>query len=432
MKLLIELLCMKETVLLQDKVKLCAVSLVGGTLGILLNQRLGFLSQWDRDASQISVILILAITLFYCLLNALLHSYMSLKRAIEISLGCWFLTIGLSVYLKIEGLHFPLGLSGNIFFWSALGCILLKHKIEKTKKDSILKVFKSYVSPELVEIISKDPEKFNLKGEEREITILFSDLQGFTTLAERLPAAELVNVMNQYFTGMSSVIFKHGGTIDKFIGDAVMAFWNAPVKSDAHASMCLKCSLEITKFSDDFFKERKGICDQIGFMPKTKIGINTGTAIVGNIGSSERLTYTAMGDQINLAARLEGLNGSYGTNILISLSTYELLRKTSLSDEGVQFHFIDRVLVKGKSQQTAVFTLSLNDPKYSDLLYEYQASWTDYSNRKFDLAISGFSKLLQAYPENSTLLNLMIDRCHSFKLTPPPPDWAGEYIFKNK
>lgn len=412
--------------------KIGLISFIGGCFGLFLHFKLNFLLDWNGAGYNYDFLITLVTLILFSSITALIFIFLSFKSAIQANVVSWILAILIAFTFQKRGYNFPLGLSANVIFWSSIASVIIKYYLEKSSKDSIIKIFKSYVSPELVEIISRNPEKFRLDGEEREITILFSDLQGFTTLAEKIPPIELVKLMNQYFTGLNSVIFKYGGTVDKFIGDAVMAFWNAPIKSEAHAVMSIKCALEIDNFSDEFFKGLPEICNSIGFVPKTKIGINSGKAIIGNIGSVERITYTAMGDQINLAARIEGLNGVFGTTILISKPTYDLLKKSTLSLENNEVYFIDRVIVKGKSQFTDLYTFAKKNSSHAYFLSRYQQLWNLYLDRKFDEILSQSDSLKNEFPDNLKLIQVLIDRCVDLKITNPPENWNGGHEFKNK
>jgi len=262
------------------------------------------------------------------------------------------------------GLFFFLVLAGDYFFlfldhqhvgitypMATCLCILMTVSIlnyfqEGKARKYIQDAFGHYVAPEVVARLIRDPEALSLKGEQKELTILFCDIREFTAISERMNSRELGWFMNEFLTGMSRVIMENGGTVDKFIGDAIMAFWGAPETDADHAAKAVRAAMLMKKKLEDMrpdFQKRQ--------MPEivVGIGIHTGMVSVGNFGSNERFDYTAMGDAVNLASRLEGINRYYGTEILISGYTRGLL--------GKQFacRYVDRLQVKGRSQWVDIY-----------------------------------------------------------------------------
>jgi adenylate cyclase len=230
------------------------------------------------------------------------------------------------------------------------GSMVANYVTEGREKRRVRDMFSRYVSPEYVRRLADDFETLSLGGNRTEITILFSDIRGFTSISERLPAAQVIEMLNEYLDRMSDVVFRHGGTLDKFIGDAVMAFWGAPIPIEDHARRAVSAALDMlaelealnTRWS------ARGAPAQLAI----GIGVNTGEAIVGNIGSlTRKLDYTAIGDAVNLASRLESLNKELGTTVLVSEST---VRKAGA---GFDFRPLSDVVVKGKTQAVSVFTL---------------------------------------------------------------------------
>lgn len=212
----------------------------------------------------------------------------------------------------------------------------------------IRNTFSKFVSKDVVDELLKHPEKIALGGSRREITIFFSDIRGFTTLSEALSPEELVKLLNEYLSSMTEIIIETKGTIDKYMGDAIMAFWGAPVDLEDHAYYaCIAALIQMDKLSklQDSWKERSLPSIDIG------IGLNTGYAVVGNMGSSQRMDYTCMGDTINLGSRLEGSNKTYGTNIIISEYTYERVKDRVYARE------LDLVQVKGKTHPVRIYEL---------------------------------------------------------------------------
>ncbi|MDY0132247.1 MAG: adenylate/guanylate cyclase domain-containing protein [Desulforegulaceae bacterium] len=215
----------------------------------------------------------------------------------------------------------------------------------------IKEAFSAYVSPIILEKLAKHPEDLKLGGEEKEITILFLDIRNFTTISEKLESVELVNMLKELFNPFTKTIQDNNGFLDKYIGDAIMAFYNAPANVEDHAKMACKSALEMLRFINS--KELKNKFD-FDFDLSIGVGINTGMAVVGNTGADNRFNYTALGDSVNIASRLEGLNKTYGTNILISEFTNKIIGKDFLTRK------IEEVKVKGKTKGVVVYELMEN------------------------------------------------------------------------
>jgi adenylate cyclase len=257
----------------------------------------------------------------------------------------------------------------------------------------------------------------SLGGERREITILFSDIRGFTGISEKLAPEDLVDFLNTYFTRVTKVIMEQRGLVDKFIGDAIMAFWNAPLADTEHAEHAVYAALAMKEQLDHVRKEHGDKYPRL----EIGIGINTGDAVVGNVGSTERLSYTAIGDSVNLASRLEGLTKYYGVHILISESTRKCLK------EDVVVRELDLVKVKGKKEPVKVYEVvglrdSVNDPEKIKL---YENSLHLYYKGKWRDAMKGFSAL------EDTASKLMFERCKEFAADPPVA-WDGSYEMTHK
>ncbi len=267
--------------------------------------------------------------------------------------------IGLSfsfgaVYLVAAILFFELGYTVNMLHvqmaWIISAGVLFGYRYftgERERRE-LRETFSKYVSPEVLEHILENPARVKLGGEEKELTVLFSDIRGFTTLSEKTSPQELVGILNRYFTLMTDEVLKYGGVLDKYIGDAVMAFWGAPVEDGEQADNAVKAALgmvaALQKFNKELEREGKSAIN-IG------IGIYTGRAVVGNIGSAKRLSYTVMGDTVNTASRLEGLNKEYKTNIIIGESTKLKLR------DNYNFKLLGGALVKGKTVPVEIYAV---------------------------------------------------------------------------
>ncbi|MFO1262204.1 MAG: adenylate/guanylate cyclase domain-containing protein [Rhodoferax sp.] len=212
---------------------------------------------------------------------------------------------------------------------------------------AVRRMFAQYVPPAVVEALVARPESLHLGGERRELTILFTDLANFTAMSEGQTPEQTVAVLTEYFGVMTPIIHRHGGTVDKFIGDAIMAFWGAPLADDAHAEHAVRAAMDMQVAMDALVRELTAR----GLPPiAMRVGVHTGTAVVGNVGSSNRFSYTVIGDAVNLAARLEGANKAFGTGILLSEATACQLPAS------VGLRHLDNVVVKGKSQAVKVFT----------------------------------------------------------------------------
>jgi adenylate cyclase len=219
---------------------------------------------------------------------------------------------------------------------------------EQREKKYIRQTFSKFVSKSVVDELLKDPDKLKLGGEKKILTVLFSDIRGFTTISERLTPEALVEHLNEYLQAMTDIVFKYYGTLDKYVGDEIMAFWGAPIPQDDHAVLAARASVEMMRVLGEL--NRKWVSEG---KPELHIGIglNTGDMVVGNMGSSSRMDYTLMGDNVNLGARLEGTNKVYGTNIIISEATYEYVKEHIVARE------LDLIRVKGKELPVKIYEL---------------------------------------------------------------------------
>ena len=282
------------------------------------------------------------------------------------------------------------------------------------------RAFSSYVSPQLLEIISKNPDRLNLGGEKRVITVLFSDIRGFTTLSEGLKPEDLVNLLNEFLTPMTQIILKNGGMLDKYIGDAIMAVFNAPVDIDRHADRACRSALEMVRALDGIntiFKDTYNVKLDIG------IGINTGEAVVGNMGSEQRFDYTAIGDTVNLASRLEGLNKLYHTRIIISENT-----KKDLTEEFLT-RTLDVVVVKGKKEPVRIYELMEDTEENRLKAKEFNEAIEEYFRGNFESAMVMFEELSIRFGDKTSAV--FLKRCSEL-MANPPDDWRGVYVAKEK
>ncbi len=326
---------------------------------------------------------------------------------------------------------FERGIIWNIVFppLSILGSVAsgvsYYYLVERREKKKVMGAFSKYVSPVLVHEIMKHPEKLKLGGERRNITVFFSDIRGFTSISERLSPEELVKLLNQYLSAMTQIVLKNRGLVDKYIGDAIMAFWGAPLDEEQHASLACWTALEMR---DQLDMLRTRWVKQ-GY-PEVNIGmgINTGDAVVGNMGSSERFDYTAMGDTVNLASRLEGLTKQYSVMILLSESTKEVVKEEFVTRK------VDVVAVKGKKQGVAIYELLGKkgevDKKTLQLIDHFEDGFQLYQEEKWNEAIKEFERALKV--KHDKLSELFIERCKAFEKNPPPKDWKGVWVMTTK
>lgn len=271
---------------------------------------------------------------------------------------------------------------------------MYKYLIESSEKRFVKKLFGQYVNENLLKELEKNPDQLKLGGETKNMTVLFSDIRGFTTISEGLNPAELLDLINTYLDEMSNIILKNNGTIDKYIGDAIMAFWNAPLNDESHTFNAVNNALQmieklkLLRKSDTRFTNLN-----IG------IGINTGDIIVGNVGSSKRYDYTVLGDNVNLGSRLEGLNKKYGTKIIISQTTYEQLSKNI---KNVIFRLLDKVTVKGKSHAIQIYQPMKKTKRNLYIKKMYENAFELYSLGHFVKAKNIFEQILVKYKDSPT------------------------------
>lgn len=249
-------------------------------------------------------------------------------------------------------------ISGNLVT-QFLTTITIKYAYSEKEARQIKKIFSSYVTEKIVNELIKNPSMAKLGGARREVTVLFSDIRDFTTLSEKLPPEKVVEILNEYFSTMAEIIFKWEGTLDKFMGDAIMVFWGAPLPQNDHPEKALKCAIEMIsklRYLHSKWKAENKPLLKIG------IGISTGEVLVGNIGAEgKKMDYTVIGDHVNLACRLEKLNKQFDSEILISEFTYERMKETIDSEylDSIYVEELGTILVKGKETPVKIFKVSL-------------------------------------------------------------------------
>ena len=308
-----------------------------------------------------------------------------------------------------------------------VGATVYRYLETQREKRQILGAFEQYVPPRVVEELLAHPEKLTLGGEERVMTVLFSDVANFTTISESLTPRDLVNLINAYLSEMTDIILSYDGIIDKYEGDAIMAEFGAPVYYEEHAIKACGAALDMQARLKVMGRQarRKGLP-----VLNCRVGINTGNMIVGNMGSRQVFDYTVIGDEVNLASRLEGANKAYGTRNMISESTYQAVRE----------HFVTRPLdalrVKGKQRPVQVYELlaRIEEPLEEDfktLLAAYQVGFRQYRNRDWQAAAESFRQCLRLRPDDGPSREYL-RRVLEFAQEPPGPDWDGVFEMRTK
>lgn len=369
--------------------------------------------------------------LFICLFPLVLAISFSFIKRLVISLFCFIIT--LAVYISLDFILFKFMFLNTSVIYPIISISITylcseayKNLIEERQSRFLKKAFSSYVSPALVGEIIKNPDKLKLGGEKRKITVLFSDIRSFTNISEKLAPEELVLLLNRYMGPMTDILLSKKGTLDKYIGDAIMAIYNAPISVENHSVLACETALEMLdklKEINEEFRQKGLIEIDIG------IGINTGDAIVGNMGSNLRFDYTAIGDTVNLASRLEGMNKVYKTHILVSEFTMEHVFEL-IGKENKKFYFreLDLIRVKGKEKPVKIYEL-LKEAEQK-MLDEFNKALNLYRQGRFQEAKEVFKSIYEMYNDQTS--TVFIERCDEFIENPCPDKWDGVYVAKVK
>ncbi len=365
----------------------------------------------------------------------------------------WAVLLGLAIRSSSEGIVLPIGLIGSVApllagalvfalthlyvpmltltlpgFFLALTSLGVRYLRSIRDRRFIQTTFEHYLAPEVIHDLIEDPNLVGVGGREDRLTALFTDVRDFSRLAEILSTAELVDLLNTYLTEMSEVILDQQGTIDKYEGDAIMAFFGAPVRYDDHAEHACHAAIRMKKveavLNDRLVKSGASPSPLI-----SRIGINTGDMIVGNLGTTHRINYTVMGHEVNLAARLEGVNKQYGTLICISENTEREL------GEGFLVRKMDRVRVKGMDRAIRLFELlgyqTESTAPQREALELFDAALDDFEHRRWKTAGDRFETVLRIYPDDGPA-KLFLDRCKRFETDAPRESWDGVMTLSQK
>lgn len=290
-----------------------------------------------------------------------------------------------------------------------------------------LRAFKKYVPADLVRQLIEHGEDAKIGGTKKQLAIFFSDIQDFTKIAEKMDPNELMIHICEYLDELSTIIDQHSGTIDKYIGDSIMAFWGAPSPQPFSCDKAAKAALACVKRSTELNEKWQSQGKPIFF---TRIGLHLGDAIVGNLGSSHHLNYSAVSDAINVASRLEGINKIYGTQIIVSESVYQVIKNDFV------LRILDFIAPKGKSQANFIYELLTENVSqltfdFSAYKNEFEQGFLAYKNQQWDIAIQHFELCLKIFPKD-TVATVFISRCHHFKQSPPAVDWNGAWLIDEK
>ncbi len=394
------------------------VSIIADTIGTLLKGGpLKAAPVWLECLSLFLLMVALAAT--QAISNPLPRNLVSLGIVIA------FLFVTSLLYVQ-EGLI--LSISYGLFA-SILVIILINARYylaEMGQKALIRDAFGQYLSPKVVADLMRDPDKLSLGGEDREMTAFFSDIAGFSSFSEKMTPTELVNALNEYLTEMCEVIVNYEGTVDKFEGDAIIAFWGAPAVQPDHAALACYASIDMQK-SIKLLDKRFAAEGR----PRVavRMGLNTGRMVVGNMGSAQRMDYTIMGDSVNLASRLEGANKAYGSDIMISSMTYDHVRDV------VDVRELDTLRVVGKNEPIKVYQLlerkGLTSGPLADMVAQFEKGLALYNARNYQDAKAVFSQCQALFPDDGPS-RVYINRCELFIATPPAADWDGIFNLTEK
>ena len=312
----------------------------------------------------------------------------------------------------------------QLFVYS--GLILYHFGFEQREKRFIKGAFSQYLAPTVVNQLVDNPDFLKLGGERREITAFFSDVAGFSSISEKLEPEKLVKLLNDYLTKMTDIILKYEGTVDKFEGDAIIAFFGAPLIFKDHALRSCLVSVEMQECLEIMRTDWRAQGEPELFM---RIGVNTGPAVVGNMGSTTRLDYTMMGDSVNLAARLEGVNKQYKTYTMISESTYEQAK------DGIEAREVDLIRVVGKREPVRIYELLGKkgeiDATMKQTLPFFIEGYELYKKREWNKSAEFFEKVLAINSEDGPSLTYF-ERCITFQVHPPSDDWDGVFSMGSK
>ncbi|WP_111978365.1 CHASE2 domain-containing protein [Algibacillus agarilyticus] len=385
----------------------------------ILNQNL-YQSPKHKLKFEIGLMLILTLVILSC----------SLLKDFRISLFCTLVlmasVIGLSQWYWLQLIVMPTATSLSLALSLFLSLMIYNLLAEVKQKKSIVKRFGQYVPPDLVSRMAQAPEQYQLESESKELTVLFCDLRDFTSISEQLTPEQLSVMMNLYLTEMTKIIHKHHGTIDKYMGDAIMAFWGAPIVDEQHAYHASLAAVEMLTSLTTLNKQLQK--QQLPAL-KMGVGINTDVMFVGNMGSEFRMAYTVMGDAVNLASRLESLTKQYGSSILVGEKTKKSL--DAINHNGFYLRILDSVQVKGKQRPVDIAELltEQDDLALKNTIDDFIKL---YKARRWHKARQALYRLHADFIIKDELHTLYMTRISFYETNPPPENWDGTFVYQNK
>lgn len=330
------------------------------------------------------------------------------------------------VLLFLQGTWFDVVIPLVAIFSTFAVSNTVNYATEGKKKRQLKQMFSQYSSPAVVETLLKNPEKLKLGGERKELTVFFSDIAGFTTISESMAPEPLVDLLNEYLNAMSEVILSYDGTVDKYIGDAIMAVWGAPVEQSDHAVRACHAALDCRKrlLALRAVLKQRNLPDL-----NARIGLSSGMMLVGNMGSKQRFDYTVIGDTVNLGSRLEGANKNYGTSIMINERTREL------AGDKIVVRELDLLRVKGKNKPIRVFELvaKAGEARFETIekIRLFHQGVELYRQMRWDDALRAFQSVVTIDADDGPA-HVYIDRVEEYRKNPPPEGWDGVFVLKTK
>jgi len=368
-------------------------------------------------------------------------------RGAQLAGGICVLLVAINLWAyRAHGLLLPLASALLLTAMVYVGITVWGYIVEGRSRRSLARLFDTYVPPELVDEMARDPARYSMRAENRELTVMFCDMRNFTRVSELLAPEDVRGLVNSFFSTMTAAIREQRGTLDKYIGDAIMAFWGAPLPDAAHAANAAHAAhaahaalaahamtLQLASLNVDL--KRRGL-PEIGL----GIGLNTGTVCVGDMGSSMRRSYTVMGDAVNLASRIEALRRHYGIGVLVGENTRQAAGEPAAIAPGEVWRWveIDRVRVKGKAQPVTLFTPASMPAAHAASFDEEMRLWrlalNSYRLQHWCETQASLQGLLTSFADTpfAGLYRQLGERTDQYRATPPPADWDGAHTFDSK
>ena len=375
--------------------------------------------------------------LLFAILLALVYVFVSENKKAwqQNTLGAFLVLLILAVpilLMMLAGVYMPVVAPGMIAVSSFLAVTILRFVTSEKDKSFLRNAFSTYLSPTVVEQLVMNPEKLRLGGEEKEMTALFTDIRSFSTFSEKVTPTKLVRVLNEYLGAMSDCILNQNGTIDKFIGDAIVSFFGAPLDMPDHAYSACVAAIRM-KQAEKRYNDEHFASGDIPMLLQTRIGLNTGSMVVGNMGTEGKMNYTMMGDNVNLAARLEGVNKVYHSWILASETTWHMVDSGAHSGELIARPF-DRVRVVGKEQPVQLYNIlgfkNELSPVELEMTDVFKGAIDAYLKRDFKKAEQIFMEANKVMPDETSIM--FAERCREYMAMDLPDDWDGVYQMTTK